>query len=334
MLMLVEIKNDIFQNEEIGNISHLLGICFYNDRYDVLVDYPTLEELGILNMFNKSSQDALLFHFNKAVTQGKKAHSFVSLKDVDDNIFKLNEAIRYLNQPIRIILENNLNDSFFIKAIIKHFDLDGNVKKHLEQDWLQFDNAGGCTNVENVIKSRINAFDSLSKEAHKYLRCLVILDSDKEYPSAPVKDSYIKLILFLELKNVPYVVLEKRCMENYMPDEVYDQIQQSNHQAWINVYKHLSEEQKDYLNINKGFTNKEKPTRSDLDTEVLNLYSNVSDFNFNILDKGLKLSDFKTTFPQKFNTHPVHKTTLLQRTKDQSKSNELQLILDEISKLL
>ena len=111
-----------------------------------------------------------------------------------------------------------------------------------------------------------------------------------------------------------------------MPDAVFDEIAtHPNLKKWSDAYFHLSDEQKDYFDIENGFPNlvitplkkrekqkkkrgQKKQTqshtqrrkRAELDVNIKTLYHNVSDANFEILDKGFKYPDFKTKFPKCF----------------------------------
>ncbi len=227
--------------------------------------------------------------------------------------------------------------------MIKYFDNTGEtgkLQKPVDNGWIQFENAGGCTNVENFIKGKLQSFNNLSCQNNKsnsmYLRCFVLLDSDKEYPNAPIKTTYQNLLLFLNENKVTSHILEKRCMENYMPDDVLSYIANTPElKKWFEAYFHLSHEQKDFLNISSGFSKKNQDAipitqRNELKQEIQDLYSNLSPANYEILDKGFKFANFKTEFPQKFFHHQVHKTSLQERCN----SDELQEIIDKMTALL
>jgi hypothetical protein len=291
-----------------------------------------------------------------SLTEGLVPTHFISTVSTISQ-FNIEEAIRFFNQPISIILENSLNDQYFITAIINHFDSLGEVKRHLINGWIQFENAGSCTNVENFITGKLQSFNNFAfnygKKNSQYLRCFVLLDSDKEYPSMPNKPAYDKLSPFLMDNCISSHILEKREMENYMPDDVFDDIAtKPDLRTWFNVYSQLSELQKDYLDIYEGFPKKvavipskrkkkkrvnpqhshiSRTMRAELDNNIRNLYHDISDTNFDILDKGFKHRDFKTEFPKYFENHPqIYKKSLSKR----AGSNELQDILDKITVLL
>ena len=129
-------------------------------------------------------------------------------------------------------------------------------------------------------------------------------------------------------------------MENYMPVEVFEEIKDGQLDDWINAYYHLDENQKDFFNISVGFSKKNNDgspriNRENLNIDIFNLYSDVSDANYDILNKGLRLADFKNEFPIKFvQSHNVYRDTLLARTMHQDNKNELEDILAKIYELL
>ena len=238
---------------------------------------------------------------------------------------------------MKLILENIENDAYFIRALIKNFKKKGEkIKQHLSEDWLKFDMGGGST-IPNVIRSEKQRFENnkgkFPKESHIYLRYFVLIDSDKKYPNAILNDDKQKLIKLLENNNIKYHILEKREIENYMPDIVFSEIQGD--QKYIKVYLDLEPVQKDYFDIEKGFDTKYQQ----LPLEVQKLYESVSDTNKEIFRKnkldmidsnGEKLS-FKSNFPKLFqDCNNINQENLQARCG----TSELKEILDKIAELL
>lgn len=356
--MVVEIKEDVFNGSDFKGLNYLIQILTYKQRYALFVEYTLIRDTELYNKLDEDDKKEIEENFNRIMTEGLDSTHFIS-ENSSFNLFNIEEAIRFFNQPISIILENSLNDQYFIIAIINHFDSLGEVKRHLDNGWIQFENAGSCTNVENFITGKLQSFNNFSfsygKNNSQYLRCFVLLDSDKEYPTMASKPAYEKLSPFLSINRISNHILEKREMENYMPEEVFDDIATNpDLRKWVNAYAYLSDQQKNHLDIYEGFPKKVaahlskkkkkkqrkrktqhnhifRTIRTELDINIQNLYGNVSKINFEILDKGFKLSDFKTEFPKHFEKHPlIHKKSLSKR----AGSNELQDILDKITILL
>jgi hypothetical protein len=105
---------------------------------------------------------------------------FIIESNSSSTTFNLEEAKRYFNQPLIIILENRLNDSYFLNAIISNFkNRSKTIKRHLENGWLDYGNGGGLDNITNEIKAMMNSFNNLPKENHKYLRCFVLIKNSR-----------------------------------------------------------------------------------------------------------------------------------------------------------
>ncbi|HNF16275.1 MAG TPA: hypothetical protein PK453_21620 [Leptospiraceae bacterium] len=263
----------------------------------------------------------------------------------NNHTLDLEEAIQYFNQPVDIILENSLNDRYFLNAIIKNLDKDKSKKisKHIENRWVIISNAGGATNIKNCIEEKKQSFDSLAQTKNRgksfYLRLFVLVDSDRKYisNSQPGKQTKERDILAEYLKNemISFHFLFKREMENYIPNEVLEDFKSMD--TFIECYLNLSEDQKDFFDLQKGFINNK--TDKSLDEDFRSFYGSVSDKDWKILKNGIQLEpyakSFKSEFPKLFEHEKVTQETLLTRTKhQQQQSNELQEILDKIRKLL
>ena len=340
--MIVEIKDDIFTGNDFKGLNYLIQILTYKQRYELFVDLSIISNTNYYKRLDIDDKNEMESSFNKLITEGLDPNPkyFISTNSNIDNCFSIEEAVIFFNQPISIILENSLNDQYFLMAIIKYFDETGEVQRQLDNGWIQFENAGGCTNVENFINGKLQSFNNLScrynKKKYIYFRCFVLLDSDKEYPNEPLKNEHQNLFNFLIDNNILNHFLEKRCMENYMPDEVFNKISGTPEQKnWLAVYLLLSIEQKSFLNISRGFSKKDGngvsiKDRQSLKQEIKSFYSNISQVNYEILDKGFTLAHFKNEFPKNFSDSLIEKTTL----QNCCNSNELQNIIDKIASIL
>ena len=244
-----------------------------------------------------------------------------------------------------------------MKAIFRLFDQTGELIRRVDEGWIRFENAGGCMNVKNFLKARINSYgDKL-----KFLNCYVLLDGDRRYPTDPEPNiKYRNLKKGLAEWKVCYHVLEKRSMENYMPDEAINSFATAETQAWITAYHTLTAEQKDYFSIAEGFTKdidkeqkkivrccesllttkdvnrrKKSYVRGYLSADEQNFYGSVSRGNFLHLEKGLKVKEFKVRFPEKYNDSVlIYKTNMLNRTRHQNDPQELEHIADDIRNVI
>jgi hypothetical protein len=331
-----------------------------------------------LSEFDKA---LIISQLTDAVTSGKKPRYTICDKS-DRNKSELNvlEAIRFLLSPVSLIIENSLNDSYFLKAIFNYFDPKKEDKKSkliyfLENGWLQFVNAGGWTNIKNYVHGQLNPLEDFTQihgrnkaGAHHYLRCFVLMDSDKRYHTQPIQDK-ADLKDWLETKSIQVHILHKRAMENYMPDEIIQELpyfypkysDKSQLKKWVRVYgTALTPNQKDYLDYKSGFPKKEieierggkkekqmvHKERKEQDPEIQALYAMLDEHQYMSLDIGLKdFPKFKDRFPQLFEkppadkdmdkfAHYVNRKTLLQRAGGTTEKNEFLEIIEKIYDLL
>ncbi len=354
--MWIEINKDIFEDSDIKGLNYIFQILSWFpkniSRYNVFIDLDEIKHTDNyikLKGTDSNFDEFVEQQFNEFILTNskKKKRDFIISNKIFLNSFNIEESIRFFSQPISIILENNKNDAYFIRAIFNHFDSNKILMEHIENGWIKFENAGGCSNVKNFIEGELKSFEDLAsrnnRNSFNYYRCLVVLDSDKEFLLQPQKNQYNSLIVFLKsigLDNLKYHVLQKRMMENYMPDEVFYELRDSYRGKqgkkvlfdWINVYLNLNDEQKDYLNFKNGFPKEvdEKGLKKPISNSILNLY-NIPNLDFQILDNGFKFPDFKNSFSALFyKSERVNKSSLINR----SNSTEFDDIIDKIYKLL
>lgn len=369
--MWINITKEVFEKSDLKSLNFLYQILSWypvgsSARYNIVVDtekVKSTDNFEKLSAIEESLEDFLNLEYSYFTTSSSNISYKITQKKAQKN-FNLEEAILFFNQPISVILENNKNDSLFIRAIITHFGkIDGvnKAEEHLNNRWLQFENAGGCSNIPNFIESFIERFkkiaDKNGRQPSDYFRGIIIIDSDREYPTQPSKhDPLVNKLEELGIDVSKIHLLEKRMMENYLPREVFEEIQRQyavqqniDLNDWLNVYLTLTDRQQlDYINISDGFPPKKDKYNADgsrkrVPDEILTLFSlSDTDLNFQKLDKGLKFQgfdersnlktwgSFKDEFPNLFRKPIVNKQTLEAR----DGSGELQRIADKINQLL
>jgi len=350
--MWIEISSDVFENSDFKAVNYIFQILSWYPnnsvpRYRVLINTNTAnhtENFKKLRLIESGFDEYIDNEFNDfVVTSSSKPQTDYKITlEKGLNCFNIEESIQFFSQPVSIVLENNKNDSIFVISIIEHFDSNSELKEHIKNGWIKFEHAGGCSNLENFLEGFETIFQDLSQKNNRptqdYFRGIVILDSDKEYPDQETQN--IKLGNILEQKGYNVHILEKRMMENYLPDEVFRSLKEvyrskqsdSSKIKWISSYLSLGNQQKDYLNIKGGFPKKyDKGVKLPIDNKIMALYADVSTTNFEILDEGFKLEDFKNKYPLLFSSNPhVHKESLQNR----ANSEEYHNIIDKISALI
>ncbi|MFK7949197.1 MAG: hypothetical protein AB8G11_16520 [Saprospiraceae bacterium] len=320
--MLVEIKSDVFENEEFRDgLNHLLGIAFYKGRYNIFIELASILEMPYYQTISEGNRMVLEAMFNKVINEGLQPQLVISSED-NETYFTIDEAVRVLERPVIIILENSLNDSHFVKAIMRCFNGEV-VLEHKRNGWVEFTNAGGVNNIINLLRGILQNFRALPKNNHTYLRAFILMDSDRKYSSMPLGNGKQNTIRFLDDNNIPYHILEKREMENYLPDEVIDTI--PNYRDFIDAYLRLSPIQKDYFDLENGLPNRKFV---DLFQELQDLYNDLDETdkrtfrNDNLVGFPNGNSNFKSEFLRLFNHRFVTKETLQRRCEHHYTNNE------------
>lgn len=356
--MWVEIKKDIFETNDYKNLSFVFNIISEkpsgsnNTRAKLYVEYDLIMDTNLFNRLDNTDKEFIEDSFKQYFYEDDTQIKYVVSNQNNPENYNLEEAIVFFKEPLWVVLENNKNDENFIKSIIFHFDNteDEYLKDCVKNRWIQFDNAGGCGNVKNLIKGRLKSFENIvarnDSTPNKYYSAFVLLDSDRDFENQEMKQEYSTLIDFLNGIKVKFHILEKRAMENYMPDDVLYEIKKIKSNSrdqtdakclrWINVYANLNPIQKNFLKFSGHdiFEN--------LPPEAKVLYQNQLIVNYEILKEGINYRDnapdieneerrFKNAFPKLFLESPlINKKTL----NDRCGSDELQRVFNSLNELL
>jgi hypothetical protein len=332
--MWVEIKSEVFEDgQNIFELRKLIQDLCYKHKYEVFIDLPNVYGLSIFQGIYDDIKEIIDDYYNRYTIESALIDCFVC-NDVSDISFTVTEAITFFNLPLIVLLENSDNDGYFLDAIIREFKKSSKkVQRFKDNHWLNYGNAGGSGGVKHFIERIKKEFNG----EIKFLKCIVILDSDLEYSQIPnPKRTEIENYLFEN--NITFHCLEKREIENYLPDDIFESIESND--EFIKTYlRKLTSIQKDFIDIENGFgmdgkaLEKSKPL-------VYNLFLNENEnqkentIKINNLRKGIKdkFDNYKNDFPKLF--EKATQEGLIERTKDQNNPNELKEILNKINKLL
>lgn len=332
--MLVEILKDIFEDD--NNNSLLDEIYFqFGEKHKLLIrddeDIEALMSSSWYNSLNGFYQEtiykSIIWSMNNST---KEPRCIISTNN--KSCFGLKEALKYLEQPFVIVIENRKNDAAFIDCLLNNFPKEGkDIIIFKNEKWLKYGMGGGST-ISQDIDAELDSFTNsvFTKDKHLYLRYFVIVDSDRRYPTMELDIDKINLIEKLILNNIPYHILEKREIENYLPDIAFEDI--NDNVEFITSYLKLNETQKDYFNLELGFGSKSNQFISfdklskeeqhfyfDLDTNQKKIFRNNTMQKLNSSDK----INFKEEFPKLFLSKKVNKDNLLQRCSHHSEVEDV-----------
>jgi hypothetical protein len=185
--MWINITKDIFDKAEFKSLNFLYQILSWYpsdscSRYNVVIDTENVlntENFKKLSTVEKSLKEFLDIEFTNFTNTNSNISYKISYKKKKSN-FNIEEAIVFFNQPVSIVLENNKNDSQFILAVIKHFcDNEKVVFNHFNNGWIQFENAGGCSNIPNFMDGFFKKFKTIADKNNKrvsdYFRGIIVI---------------------------------------------------------------------------------------------------------------------------------------------------------------
>jgi hypothetical protein len=351
--MQVEVFEDIYIDPiDIDSLSELI-IFFIKGQHELVIDdivqIDAMKNSGWYKDLKSKDKFFLDEAIEKSVRKSKnKSKIIVSNLNLEDS-FSTIEANLYLKKPLQILVEHNEYDEPFYIAIIENFDYSKELLNAFQNGWLEFDHGGGSTIisvVRNNLKRKATTSPYFVKSLEKYLRCYVIMDSDREYCKIQSDGSIVQKELedsktkFFIDNNIPFHYLYKREKENYIPDSVFEYFMQEYAESYLKLNNH----QKDFLDLEKGFSKDKKvKDRNELLQEVNELYENVGKSTFEVIGLGFsdKYPSFKAKFSLEFNN--VNTEQMLSRIKHQplikseidgKERNEFEHIVNEIKRLL
>ena len=306
------------------DLRKLIDDLCYKSKYNFFIDIEQIENDLIFDQFYKENNEIIARFYEMFVTTNPKDIIIISNNDGD---FNLSEAIIFIEEKFELILENDMNDGEFVNCLLKEFNEKSKKIIHFkENNWFKYQNAGGATGVINTIQQKINHFGN-----RKFLKCFVLVDSDLDYPQIENKKRK-NLIDFCYNNNIPFHILHKREIENYLPLDIFNEINPTS--LFVRTYiDRLDNNQRDFIDIENGI-NKSRKNLEKNKKEVFNFFSNLIENDFNNLRNGIssEFENFKRDYAKLFKK--AKREGLLERTNHQTNPKELEEILEKITALL
>lgn len=149
----------------------------------------------------------------------EKLHVNLSAKEGDMDTFCLycvlpEEAGTWAEMPLKVLMEN-ISDWAVIKGAIWVYDKQV-LKEACEKKWIE---PYGCGGKDEIMKA-------VKRNSNSKTRLAVFADSDKVSPDAEIGDTQKKIKIECEKRKIPCHILEKRMIENYIPNRIFKEIAQ------------------------------------------------------------------------------------------------------------
>lgn len=157
------------------------------------------------------------------------------------------DAFRFSEAPLCILVENRYSDGAFVKRVVKELD------KSLQTVWerpgepIQIDSVGGKGQMAQEVKRRTNGKPYRP-------RLVAIVDSDRKAPGDAASQDAQRLSATCTNENLPCWILAKREAENYLPRILLDNRQDAgaNHRQRVTAWDRLTDDQKNFFDMKGG----------------------------------------------------------------------------------
>ena len=183
------------------------------------------------------------------------------------------EAIKSLNKPVYVVLENSGNDGGFLKAVAKALNI-SEFSIAVSNGWIELIHGGGITGIPS------RTVQILSQNIPGPIRIFILTDSDRRFPEDDISPGAESVKNFATKENVRHAVLKKRAVDNYLPlktIEVNFDTTKPEAERFLRAFATLNDLQKDYFPIKNGFK-AEVPSerRKEAHPKYIELYSSLN----------------------------------------------------------
>ncbi|WP_188051427.1 hypothetical protein [Flavobacterium sp. GP15] len=333
--MIVNINSDVFGTESnFQKLNHMFA--FFEDEKHILFLNEDISETKWANSTSKTTREFCEVEFKNSIySSARKINLKIDTEnDLAKDIYSVYDAYILLQNNSIIFVENATSDGLFLSCIFNNFTECDDIKKGLKKRWITLHGVGGKNEFIKEINNELRKFRHETLPSEKYLRAIVIIDSDKKYPSEILSDTHASIIDYCDEKNIKHHVLEKREIENYLPVGVFASFPH-NHQI-VNSYLNLTNVQQSFYDFEKGFDGNKLST---LDINIQNLYTDLSVVDEQQLRVGFNKS-FKNGFsskkvlPQLFKHPSISRENLLENCEMQDDPEEIIEIIKKLEHLL
>lgn len=257
-------------------------------RFRIFLGYPTPQEYtSWLAQQTQTIQNAIREILKTGALKEGKLRSLHTItvcnraeSDYVSGQLTVGDTIREMVRPFRIVLEDGINDRAFLENVLSS-DILTEINTHLDEGSVIFEHGGGVDSMYRTL-AKIEIQRSLAR-----FQLWVMCDHDG-FHQGEVGRGSARLGNLCQSKSIPFHRLQRRCIENYLPDECLKQwsTQDRSHNLRFQqldcIEKYLKKEQRWFYNFKKGFAQDKKDGRSDN-----NLFSHVKEWCMHVLDHGL-----------------------------------------------
>jgi hypothetical protein len=229
--MILYLDEDVFASPRASTLG-LLAVfhaCF-EGRHALITDPPFVAGASpVIDGWLQTLPEPLRLEVGLVLDEGPRARSqrtataqvaaAMRIGDVAASDFRntpptvsLSDAVRIVQTPLRLLLENSRNDGAFLRKIA-HPDYRSKLLQALEERWVELENGGGIGELTHRVKGA-------AKDPRDHMRLWVMVDSDAREPGVPSEQSARVVRACQRVARpgpIPVWRLERRSIENYIP---------------------------------------------------------------------------------------------------------------------
>jgi hypothetical protein len=332
--MIVHINSAVFdEDSNFKKLNHMFAF-FEDEKHDLFLN----EDISQTKWVDSTSKITKAFCEVQFKNSVYSSETEVNLKienenDLENDIYSVLDGYILLNNNPIIFVENATSDGLFLSSIFNNFTECKEVSRNVKNRWIEVRGVGGKNEFIKGINNELRRFRKENLPNEKYLRAIVIVDSDKKYPIENLSATHNAIIDYCDEKKIKYHVLEKREIENYLPVQVFSDFPH-NHPI-VSSYLNLNSAQQSYYDFQDGFKGKGINT---LNINIQNLFVGISTNDEKHLRVGFdrSIKDFysKKAFPLLFKHASISRKTLLENCIMQKDPEELIKIVKKLEHLL
>ncbi|OAE09888.1 hypothetical protein [Pantoea sp. OXWO6B1] len=270
--MNIKCDPDVFKSDSERNF---FISCMVSHNKSHSLDVGNIDELLEHHNLSDSERNLMLRLAVHSAYSNYSLKITISNTHTGNGIFPCEQLNDILSRKAVIILENEFSDARFIESVIKSQNKDYLLKTK-DISW-EFCGAGGCGEIPKHIRSKVEKMKNLK-------RILVVHDSDKLHPDSEISEIQRKIIEQAKEYDIFCYTLEKREIENYIPDEIIYNIDWTRKKI-IESFSKLSSTQKDFFDYKLGFK-KRGGYKKKNDTSLNGLYEDIDDEVYNEIKNG------------------------------------------------
>ncbi|MHB1292301.1 MAG: hypothetical protein ACYCY5_08960 [Sulfuricella sp.] len=188
------------------------------------------------------------------------------------------QAARYVAKPLYVLVENRFTDGQLLETALDVLSPEPLqvLRKNKIPDLIYCDGPGGNGELLKLIQDYV----AKAQEECNPARIIVFTDSDGKLPGC-VDHKPKEIEDFCKEHRVPCLILNKRAIENYIPDEIL-KLCVGSYRSQVAALLKLTKEQRDHFPIKSGIKD-----FSQLPAEEVDFYASLSDDEKRSLGQGL-----------------------------------------------